>query len=120
MKETLGSTDNVQYLMIALGLSNMIGRFSSGSLIFCKSASATIFGAIGAAICGVTCVSIAFVDDNHLAELIIVYVRRSFYVYTKNKRKLFDLIVALFLVHVLVLQIHLGRLYMYRTLVWKI
>lgn len=74
MKGTPEYADNAQYLMTAIGLSNMIGRLSSGTLIFCPSASATIFGSIGAGICGIACVLIAFVDDSHLTELIIMYV----------------------------------------------
>lgn len=74
MKQTDDNTDKVQYLMIALGMSNMIGRFSSGSLIFCKNSSAIIFGAIGAGICGISCIFIALIDDSHFTWLIIVCV----------------------------------------------
>ncbi|XP_063702335.1 uncharacterized protein LOC134832280 [Culicoides brevitarsis] len=72
IKQEPDSDERVQYLMLAIGASNMMGRFSSGSLIFCKTASATLFAAFGALTCAISCFSIAFVENSHMTALILL------------------------------------------------
>uniref|UniRef100_A0A336MQ70 CSON003053 protein n=1 Tax=Culicoides sonorensis TaxID=179676 RepID=A0A336MQ70_CULSO len=72
VKQKIEFVDHVKHLTMAIGLSNMMGRFASGLLTFCPFLNTTIISGIGTGLSGIACLLIGFTDDSALIELIIL------------------------------------------------
>uniref|UniRef100_A0A336MKI9 CSON003052 protein n=1 Tax=Culicoides sonorensis TaxID=179676 RepID=A0A336MKI9_CULSO len=64
--------DNARYYVSALGISNVVGRLSSGTLILCPRFSAAFLGAFALCVSGVSCLLIAFIGNRYFLELMII------------------------------------------------